>query len=127
MVPTSFGIESQTTDGVRILSVRGELDLATAPQLGELLEVRDGDPDPVLVNLSDCEFIDSTGIAVVVRAWQQRQGDDGLPPSGLLALCAPDKQVRRLLDVTGVGTTISVFDDCDAALEDLRARAASSG
>lgn len=126
-MPTFFGIEKQTTAGVRILSVRGELDLATAPQLDELLIVRDGDPDPVLVDLSDCEFIDSTGIAVIVRAWQQRRGDDGLPPNGLLALCAPDKQVRRLLDVTGVGTSISVFDDCDAAVEDLRARAADSG
>lgn len=127
MGPTAFGIDRDTTDGVEVLSVRGELDLATAPQLREVLEDGIADDAPVLINLSDCEFIDSTGIAVIVRAWQQRQGADGLPQeASSLALCAPDKQVSRLLDVTGVGTSISVFEDCNDGIADLGSAAQSA-
>jgi anti-sigma B factor antagonist len=118
--PTSFGIDREEMDGVHVLSVRGELDLATAPELREILDEGLEVEAPVLINLTDCEFIDSTGIAVIVRAWQQRQGQDGAAAdSSTLALCAPGNQVSRLLDVTGVGTSITVFADCDEARAQL--------
>ena len=124
MGPTSFGIERNTTDGVHIVSVRGELDLATAPELREMLDEVLAGETPILIDLTACEFIDSTGIAVIVRAWQMRQGKDGASEAGgLLGLCAPDKQVSRLLEVTGVDSTISVFGDCEAGIEELRTRA----
>lgn len=104
-----------------MVSVRGELDLATAPELRELLDGDVTGEAPILINLTRCEFIDSTGIAVIVRAWQQRQAHDGnSEPSSLLGLCGPDKQVSRLLEVTGVGSSISVFADCAEGLESLR-------
>jgi anti-anti-sigma factor len=107
---------------VLVISVRGELDLATAPELSKVLKQDLPGEAPILINLTDCEFIDSTGIAVIVRAWQQRQARDGEGPgaSGQIGLCGPDKQVSRLLEVTGVGTAISVFGDCNEALEKLR-------
>ena len=120
----SFGIERSTTEGVHVVSVRGELDLATAPELRALLEEDLGNEEPVLIDLNGCEFIDSTGIAVIVRAWQQR---DGVPGSGgLLGLCAPDKQVSRLLEVTGVDASISIFSECDEGLAELRNRTSSA-
>jgi anti-anti-sigma factor len=61
--------------GVRTVSVRGELDLSTAPELeGPLDEVLGSDDGSVLIDLSGCEFIDSTGIALIVRAWQRLDG-----------------------------------------------------
>jgi anti-anti-sigma factor len=126
--PTSFGIESGAQEGVHVVSLRGELDLATAPDLRKVLEDELAGLEPVLLNLSDCEFIDSTGIAVIVRAWQQRQGSDGAAVAGgLLALCAPEKQVSRILEVTGVDASISIFAECDDALEALRTRAEQAG
>ena len=124
----SFGIERDATDGVHIVSVRGELDLATAPDLRKLLDDDLAGEAPILIDLTACEFIDSTGIAVIVRAWQQRRGDDGASShGGLLGLCAPDKQVSRLLEVTGVDTTITVFADCDEGVAELRGRAERFG
>jgi anti-sigma B factor antagonist len=120
----SFGIEREVTDGVHVVSLRGELDLATAPELRELLEEELDAEAPILIDLTKCEFIDSTGVAVIVRAWQQRQSDDGVPPSGgLLGLCSPDKQVSRLLEVTGVDTSITVFAECEEGVTELRSRA----
>ena len=105
-----------------MLTVRGELDLATAPELRELLDEIAPD-EPVLIDLNGCEFIDSTGIAVIVRAWQKRQASDGASPGGQLGLCAPDKQVSRLLEVTGVDASIPIFADCDQARQQLEAQA----
>ena len=125
--PMSFGIERSVTDGVHVVSVRGELDLATAPELRELLEDELEAEAAILIDLTACEFIDSTGIAVIVRAWQQRQGSDGVPGSGgLLGLCSPEKQVSRLLEVTGVDTSISIFEDCETGVGELRNRAERS-
>jgi anti-anti-sigma factor len=126
--PTAFGIEHETTDGVQVVSVRGELDLATAPQLRDLLDDELAGEMPVLIDLTSCEFIDSTGIAVIVRAWQRRRGVDGDSPSGgLLGLCGPDKQVSRLLEVTGVDTSIPVFGDCDEAVRQVSQGSEQSG
>ena len=127
MEPTSFAIESGALGGVHVVSLRGELDLATAPELRKVLEDELAGVEPVLINLGDCEFIDSTGIAVIVRAWQQRQGHDGASDrGGLLGLCAPEKQVSRLLEVTGVDASISIFDDCDEGAKTLFERSEQS-
>jgi anti-anti-sigma factor len=95
--------------------VKGELDLNTAPQLESELELTLGNSGSVVVNLSSCEFIDSTGVALLVNAWQKldRNGGSG---NGRLVLCCPNRQVRRLLDITGVEGSIDVHEDIDDAL-----------
>lgn len=118
MNPSPFAIDEEAEEGIRVLALRGELDLATAPRLSERLE---GHSDAVVIDLSACEFIDSTGIAVIVRAWQRLGGGDGQAGS-LLALCSPTRQVRRLIAVTGLDTTISVFDDRPMAARALASR-----
>jgi anti-sigma B factor antagonist len=103
-------------DGIRIFIVRGELDMGTAPDLERELRPVFADPDAsVMLDLSECEFIDSTGIALVVRLWQHLgQG------TGHLVLCSPKLQVRRLLQITGVESSIPMHEQRDAALAALR-------
>src|SRR4051794_26635970 len=57
--------------GFREVRVEGELDLAVADQLKRAIDGAVG--GPVLVDLSECSFIDSTGIAVVLLA--RRDGE----------------------------------------------------
>lgn len=99
--------------------MRGELDLDTAPRLEKPLEgaVAETNGDSILIDLSQCEFIDSTGIALIVRAWQRVDGEDG---GGRLVLCCDNEQVQRLLKITGVESSISLHQDRDAALSALR-------
>jgi anti-anti-sigma factor len=102
---------------VLVVTVAGELDLGTAPQLEELLEpVLASSDSPVAIDLSGCKFIDSTGIALIVRAWQALD-DDG--PG--FALCGLDDQVRRLLRITGLESSIPIHPGVDEALAKLRA------
>ncbi len=102
---------SDLEGGVRLIEVHGELDLSTALQLEEPLEdaVRDAD-GAVLIDLAGCQFIDSTGIALIVRAWQRVDAGAGNGGKGGLVLCCQNEQVRRVLEVTGLEHSLRVFD-----------------
>lgn len=98
--------------------MRGELDLGTAPELEGPLEEAVGADEPLLIDLSECDFIDSTGIAMIVRAWQRLgNGDAG---DQRVVICSANEQVRRVLEITGLELSIPVHESRDAALAALR-------
>ena len=121
MNPAPFEVKvGDLEQGVRAISVRGELDLSTAPDLeGPLEQTLESDEGPVLIDLSQCEFIDSTGIALIVRAWQRLDGgEDGRN----LVLCSQNDQVRRVLEITGLELSIPVHPTRDDAISALTAQ-----
>jgi anti-anti-sigma factor len=121
LIPAPFEVDSADQDGVRVIAVRGELDLNTAPELETPLDDALSVSPPVIVlNLSDCEFIDSTGVALIVRAWQ-KVSENGSGGHGRFVLCCPSAQVKRLLEITGVESTIPMHETLDEALADARA------
>lgn len=118
MQPAPFAVSRETIeDDIRALTVRGELDMSTAPELERELDAALAEPGiSIVLDLCECEFIDSTGIALIVRAWQQlNEADD----RGLV-LCSINHQVRRLLKITGVEGSIPMHEGRDAALASLR-------
>lgn len=121
MTSNPFDVRSEELDGgIRVLTISGELDLSTAPDLERQLEQAMADPQAsIMLDLGNCEFIDSTGIALIVRAWQRidrNEGDGG----GRFVLCCVNHQVRRLLEITGVESSISMHEGRDEALAELR-------
>lgn len=94
--------------------MRGELDLSTAPELeGPLEQALESGEGSVLIDLSECEFIDSTGIALIVRAWQRLAGGEN---GRALVICTENDQVRRVLDITGLELSIPVHTTRDEAI-----------
>jgi anti-sigma B factor antagonist len=95
--------------------VRSEQDMNTAADLERELEGPvDSAQTSLLIDLSRCEFIDSTGIALLVRSWQALEGN------GNFALCGVGDQVKRVLDITGLEQTIPTHPDREQALARLR-------
>lgn len=120
MSPGSFEASTAALEGgVRVVAVRGELDLGTAPELEDPLAEAIGANEPLLIDLSECEFIDSTGIAMIVRAWQQLANGDAA--SGRVVICSANEQVRRVLEITGLEVSIPIHSSREAALAALRA------
>lgn len=118
MPPAPFETSSSEVTGVRVVAVRGELDLGTAPELeGPLEAALAGGEASVLIDLTECEFIDSTGIAMLVRAWQQLEGDEG---AGQLAISNGNDQVQRVLEISGLDLSIPIHPSREAALAALR-------
>ena len=120
MSPGSFEASTAALEGGgRVVAVRGELDLGTAPELEGPLEEAIGANEPLLIDLSECEFIDSTGIAMIVRTWQQLVNGDG-DESGRMVICSANEQVRRVLQITGLEVSIPVHANREEALAALR-------
>lgn len=93
-----FRVETRTENGAEILSISGELDLAAAASLEEELERALGSgARTIVLDLQSLDFIDSTGLSVLVRA-HQRAEDQGLE----FGLINPGTQVERLLTLTGL-------------------------
>lgn len=91
--------------GVRVRIV-GELDLATAPQLDRMLQdVASNGHGRVLIDLDGVKFMDSTGLASIVRA--QRHADSN---GHRVALRAGSPQVQRLFEITGM-LDLLIFED----------------
>jgi anti-sigma B factor antagonist len=116
-VNAPFGVRSDTVDGLHAVSVSGELDQGTAPELrGALAEALGDDLSSVLIDLSDCNFIDSTGLSLLVEA-KRRLADE----SRRFAVCCPDDDVRRLLELTGIDQAVGLFNSRDEAITTLTA------
>jgi anti-anti-sigma factor len=80
----------------------GEHDLATSPQIRDALAPIDGN---VLLDLSECDFIDSSVLYVIVSAMQERERE-----GKRLELVVPPGNVRvlRTLEITGVLDVVTV-------------------
>jgi anti-sigma B factor antagonist len=117
----AFRVEADSSADLHAVNVFGELDQATAPQLrsalGDALGVAE---TPVLVDLSDCGFIDSTGLSLLVEAKRRLAEDDRR-----FAVCCPDPDVRRLLELTGIDEAVGLFDSRDEAVAALSDRSAA--
>lgn len=107
-----FAVTSREAgSGVLEIAISGELDLAVADQLRAALEEASArDAAVVLVDLGECEFIDSTGIALLVHARKALEGR-----GGRLLLCEPVDQVREVLRVSGLLEPSFVVDSLDEA------------
>lgn len=103
--------ERDLRPGCRDIQVEGELDLAVAGQLDEVLTAAGEQCNCVLVGLERCDFIDSSGIAVILRA-HNRMSEEG----NRLAVYAPGDQVQRVLEMTGLTANGLVFASVEDAL-----------
>ncbi len=109
-----FRLEVRSQGKATIIAVRGELDLASSPALQEELDrVSASDADLLIIDLRDLDFMDSTGLSVLVRA-HQRAEEQGRQ----LAMVKGPQQVQRLLSLTGVADRLTVVDRPEDLLPD---------
>jgi anti-sigma B factor antagonist len=86
-----------------VVHVRDDLDLHSAPELrAALAELHGEGPEKVTVDLSDCRFVDSVGISVLVSAYLRFTGD-----GARFVLIAP-VAIRQLLAVAGIADLLEL-------------------
>lgn len=106
--------ERDLKPGCREIQVQGELDLAVAGELDEILATAVEQCSQVLVGLERCDFIDSSGIAVILRAHNRMEKE-----GHRLVVYAPTEQVLRVLSMTGLTGNGLVFSTAEEALGSL--------
>jgi anti-sigma B factor antagonist len=87
-----------------IVSVSGEIDIASAPSLHEAVGTVSGSGAHVILDLSGVSFMDSTGLSVLIRAFRGLR-DDG----GELRIVVAGTRIPRLLEVTRLDRVFTTF------------------
>jgi anti-sigma B factor antagonist len=101
---TDLTLESKVTGDTAAVIVRGEVDMATAPQLREeLTGLVDSGVTRLVLDCRDLQFLDSSGIGVLIAVHKL------LDDSGSLTLEAPPTHVRKVLDLTGVSEHVTII------------------
>lgn len=116
-IPPIPGLTVRRTedDGILVVTLEGELDLGT---VGELEAAFGGALDDagarVLLDLAPLAFIDSTGLAAIIRAHRAVTG-----AGGRLVVTAGPGPVRRTFATTGLDSLLALFEDRSDALRSL--------
>jgi anti-sigma B factor antagonist len=111
-----FSVQERDEGGVRVIAVAGELDIATAPALCARLDAsRTARRPRVLIDLSDVEFCDSTGLRALLGAASEVRTHGGR----FAIVSRPGGDVARLLDIVGAAEWLAIYADPASGLAAL--------
>lgn len=111
MIADDFAVRvSAAPSGAAVLEVSGDLDLATAPALESVLEESRSSTHLVL-DLSECGFLDSSGMRVLVGARR-------IAPDARIDVVATDAGILRALEIAHLDTMFRIHSSVDEALAD---------
>ena len=101
-----------------MVRVVGELDISHEDEVrAELRRAVESDGG-IVVDLTECAFIDSSGVRALLLGYEAQLKDNG--DDALLAVAAESEQIVRILSVMGVDKVIPVRPSVDQAIAELR-------
>ena len=102
-------------DGIEIVDVEGEIDVYTAPRLRELLiDLVNNKKYRLVVNLEKVEFLDSTGLGVLVGGLKRVRAHHGS-----LDLVCTQERILKIFRITGLSKVFAVHATANAAITAL--------
>jgi anti-sigma B factor antagonist len=100
-------------EDVYVVRITGEVDLSHEEELrGELRTAVAADSKGIVVDLTECEFIDSSGVRALLLSREAQNSEDG---SERLAVAASSEQILRILSVMGIDRVIPIRPTADEA------------
>ena len=98
LTPAEISVKTSAGQRGWIVVVKGEVDIATSPELRRQLERLTDDDEPIVVDVTEMSFIDSSGLGVLVEVLKHRR-EAG---AGAVALRGMQEPVRRVFEITGL-------------------------
>jgi anti-sigma B factor antagonist len=106
-----LAVERTSRDGVDVLFVEGEIDVASAPRLiAALNEAVAEAARSVIIDLTSVDFMDSTGLALLINAHRRL----AVRRKGFAVVC-PAGPLRRVFEITDMVDTLRVCPDRETA------------
>ena len=104
---------SSRTDGDKtVVEVGGEIDVYTAPKLRErIVELVDAGNYHLVIDMERVEFLDSTGLGVLVGGLKRVRAHDG----SLRLVCTQDR-ILKIFRITGLTKVFPIHDSVDDAV-----------
>ena len=111
-------LDHHSKDGIEVVDVEGEIDVYTAPRLRELLiELVNSGFYQLVVNMEKVEFLDSTGLGVLVGGLKRVRAHDGS-----LDLVCTQERILKIFRITGLTKVFGIHDTVDEAITTRKVR-----
>ena len=105
-------LSNSNKDGIEIVDDEGEIDVYTAPRLRELLiELVNKKNSQLVVNMEKVEFLDSTGLGVLVGGLKRVRAHDGS-----LDLVCTQERILKIFRITGLTKVFGIHESVDQAI-----------
>lgn len=102
-----MNVLSEQKNGVILLTVDGEVDLNTSPQLrSKLKEILKEKPEKICVDLGKVKYIDSSGIATLIEAHKEL-----VDRKGELVLCDIPKKIYSVFELAKLDMVFKIVSD----------------
>ena len=99
-------------DGIEVIDVAGTIDIYTAPRLRELLiDLVSTNSYQLIINLDKVEFLDSTGLGVLVGGLKRVRAHDGS-----LDLVCTQERILKIFRITGLTKVFGIHETVDQAI-----------
>lgn len=111
MIAVELSLATRSVADHVVLEIGGEIDVYTAPRLRErLTEMLAAGEKHIVVDLGRVEFLDSTGLGVLVGAHRRLRASEGS-----LSLVCPHERLLKIFRITGLDTVFSIHPSVEDA------------
>jgi anti-sigma B factor antagonist len=108
----NLDLETSKKGDVAIISLRGEIDVYTAPRLRQaLIDLVEGGSKDIVVDMDKVDFLDSTGLGVLVGGLKRVKSNDGE-----MKLVVTQDRIMKIFDITGLAKVFPMFGSLDEAV-----------
>lgn len=108
-------IEVEEKDGAVLLKLNGEVDVYTAPKLkSRLVDLVDQGKFKIIVDLEEVDFMDSSGLGVLVGGLKRVRSHDGS-----IALVCTQENILKIFRITGLVKVFPIFENQDQAIQSV--------
>lgn len=103
-------------DGVAVIALGGEVDVYTSPRLKqEMVDLLNKGTARLIIDLSAVEYLDSTGLGVLIGGLKRARERDGD-----LRLICDNLRILRIFEITGLTKIFDIYRSEAEALEGLK-------
>jgi anti-sigma B factor antagonist len=105
-------VEITDRDGAHVLTLRGEIDVYTAPRLRQaIVDLVENGAGHIVVDMTKVEFLDSTGLGVLVEGLKRVRTHEGV-----MSVVATQDKILKIFDITGLNKAFPMYATVDEAL-----------
>jgi anti-sigma B factor antagonist len=98
-------LSSQSRGDCMVITIRGDLDIVTSPQLDECLSAAESTHTRIILDLAGVDFLDTSALAVIVGHWKKAEA-----AGGTLALAGARYRYTKTLWITGLADKLTMYE-----------------
>jgi anti-sigma B factor antagonist len=105
-------VETTRRGDASVLTLRGEIDVYTAPRLRQsIVDLVDAGAPHIVIDMTGVDFLDSTGLGVLVEGLKRVHGREGM-----LSIVATQEKILKIFDITGLNKAFAIHGSVHEAI-----------